>query len=146
MSLLPFDREIETPESIVEWIEELGITLDIREIDRYATRPLLLSKYQFEPPVITIYRYLPMEEWLNLISQQQVGYYGPWYFLHIAQRLYEHLELNGLYEVERRWYHRLFGSLSTIEERASYFSKEFLGTVRSPQIFDEILERSYRPR
>ncbi|RJP19297.1 MAG: hypothetical protein C4527_27350 [Candidatus Omnitrophota bacterium] len=143
---LPFDRELVTPESLLEWIEELNVKLDIVELDRYASRPLVFSEYRFDPPTIIIYRYLPMEDWLNLISQQYVGYYGPWYFLHIAQRLYDHLELNGLYEIERKWYHRFFGRLASIEERSHRFAQQFLGTLFSPTRFDEVVERSFRPQ
>ena len=143
--LLPYDRDLQTPQGILEWIQELGVVLDIRDIDGYPSRPLLFSEYRIEPPTIVIFRYLPMEDWLNTMSQQQVGYFGPWYFLPIVQRLYEHLELNGLFEIERRWHHRLFGRLSTLEERACRFTQDFLNTLHPPSKFDETVERSFRP-
>ncbi len=146
MLKLPFDQDLVNPQSIIEWIEELGIDLDIQELDYYPSLPVIFSEYKYDPAAIIIYRYLPMEDWLNLISQQQVGYYGPWYFLHITHRIYYHLELHGLYEIERYWYHRLFGSLSTLEERAYCFTREILDTLFSPKRFDQAVERSFQPQ
>lgn len=119
--------------------------MDIREIDEYPKRPLIFSQYQLEPPTIIIYRYLPAEQWLNLLCQQTIYYYGPWYYLHIAFRFYFHLEINGYYEIERKWHQYLFGKLSSLEERAYFFTQQILGTRHSPEQFDEAIEKSYRP-
>ncbi len=142
---LPYDRDLQIPDSLIEWIESQGVTLDIREIEGYPQRPLIFSDYQLEPPVITIYRYRPMEDWLNLMSQQQVGYYGPWYYLHAAYRFYFHLEMNGLFEIDRTWFHNLFGLNNTIEKRAHRFVRDTLHTLHPPERFDRIVEKSFRP-
>lgn len=143
---LPLDRDLQTPESILAWIREIGVRLDIRELDKYPGRPLIFSQYDYDPPVITIYRYRPLEDWLNLMSQRTVGYYGPWYFLHIAFRLYFHLEMHGLYEIERKWYHRCLSRLDTLEARAYRFTRELLGTLHHPSRFDAQIGRSFQPR
>lgn len=142
---LPLDYELNTPESILQWIEELGVTLQIHTLNRYPDRPILLSSYRYEPPMIHIYRYEPLEEWLNLMSQRRIGYYGPWYFIHIGYRLYYHLELNGIYSIEPKWYHRLFGELNTIDKRAWIFTKEILGTLHDPERFDKEVEKAFQP-
>lgn len=142
---LPLDRDLQTPESLLKWIRELDVQLDIRELNSYPSRPLIFSDYLFDPPTIVIYRYLPLEDWLNLTSQRCVGYYGPWYFLHIAFRLYYHLEFNGLFEIERKWRHRLTGRLDSVESRAYQFVREVLGTLRHPSRFDAQVARSYQP-
>ncbi len=144
MQLL-YDRDIETPESLLEWVKETGVTLVMEERGRYPTRPLLFSEYQYDPPTIRVYRYLPMEEWLNLMCQHHVGYYGPWYCLHVAFRFYYHLEMYGLYEIERSWFQRLFGKLDTLDERAYLFAKQVLGALHSPARFDAVVEQSFRP-
>ena len=143
--LLPYDRELTQPESLLEWVNELGVKLEILEIDGYPSRPLIFSKYQLSGPSIVIYRYLPMEDWLNLMCQQYVGFYGPWYFLHLAHRIYDHLELSGLFELKRSWWQVLFGRLSSTEERAYRFTQQILGTLHSPMRFDEVVERGFRP-
>ncbi|MEW6234464.1 MAG: hypothetical protein AB1656_03685, partial [Candidatus Omnitrophota bacterium] len=127
------------------WIRQLGLEVDIQELDRCPVRPFILSEYQLSPPKIIVYRYLPIEDCLNLTSQHAAGYYGPWYFLHIAYQFYFHLELNGFYELERRWFHRLFGLIGSIEDRAYRFSKNILGTLHSPKRFDDAVEQSFRP-
>jgi len=142
---LPLDLDLCTQESLLEWINGLDVTLDIQELDRYPSRPLIFSDYSNDPPLITIYHYLPMENWLNLMSQRSVGYYGPWYCLHIAYRLYFYLEFNGLFEIERKWYHDLFGGLETIEARAYRFTKDFLGTLRHPSRFDSQVRLAFQP-
>ncbi|MGI6455890.1 MAG: hypothetical protein ACOX5R_09780 [bacterium] len=142
---LPYDQDLETSEAIEEWLKDLGIQLETIECSGYPPRPLIFSKYQPHPPAIVLYRYPLMEDWLNLVSQQYAGYYGPWYYLHIVHRLYYHLELNGLYELERRWYHYLFGSLATLEDRAYHFTKLTLGTLHNPRKFDEMVEKSFQP-
>jgi len=142
---LPLDEELLTPESLAAWIRHLGIRLDLRELDALPARPLVFSEYRLEPPTIVIYRYQPLEEWLNLICQRHVGYYGPWYFLHAAYRLYFHLELNGLYEIERKWHHRCFHRLGTLEERAYRFTREILGTQHDPARFDREVEKGFQP-
>lgn len=142
---LPYDPDLQIPDSLIEWIETQGVTLDIREIDGYPQRPLIFSAYQLEPPVITIYRYRMMEDWLNLMSQQQVGYYGPWYYLHVAYRFYFHLEMNGLFEIDRTWFHNLFGLNNTIEKRAYRFVRDTLHTQHHPERFDRGVEISFRP-
>lgn len=142
---LPLDRDLQTPESLLEWIDKLGVHLDIREFNSYPARPLVFSDYIFDPPSIAIYRYLPLDDWLNLVSQRSVGYYGPWYFLHIAYRLYYHLEMTGLFEIERKWYHHYLGQLDTIEARAYRFVRDILGTLRHPARFDAQVERYYQP-
>lgn len=142
---LPYDTDLQVPESLIEWIDSQDVVLDIREIEGYPQRPLIFSSYQYEPPTITIYRYLPMEDWLNLMSQQQVGYYGPWYYLHVAYRFYFYLEMNGLFEIERKWYHILFGLLNTIEKRANRFVQDMLQTQHSPDRFDKSVVRSFIP-
>lgn len=142
---LSLDRDLQNPESILARIEELNVRLEVRELDAYPARPLIFSHYQYEPPTITIYRYRLLEDWLNLTSQRVVGYYGPWYFLHIAYQLYHHLEMNGLFEIERKWYHRCVGRLDTIESRAYQFVREVLRTLHHPARFDEQVRRSFQP-
>ncbi|MGC9328271.1 MAG: hypothetical protein ACP5I1_11600 [Candidatus Hinthialibacter sp.] len=142
---LPLDPDLQTPESILQWIGELNVRLDIRQLNSYPARPLVFSDYILEPPAIVIYRYLPMEDWLNLMCQRSVGYYGPWYFLPITHRLYYHLELNGLFEIERKWHHRCFGRLETLEDRAHRFVKEILGLLSHPSKFDVQVNRAFQP-
>ncbi len=142
---LPLDRDLRTPDSILAWIKELGVQMDIRELNGFPSRPLVFSEYRYDPPTIIIFRYLPMEDWLNLMSQRSVGYYGPWFFLYIAYRLYFHLEMHGLYEIERRWYHRCFGQLDTIEDRAYRFVREILGTLTHPLQFEIQVNRAFQP-
>ncbi len=142
---LPLDRNLQTPESILEWLDELDVILDLREVDAYPSRPLVFSDYILEPPAIIIFRYLPMEDWLNLMCQRSVGYFGPWYFLHITHRLYYHLEMNGLFEIERKWHHRLWGTLDTLEARAYRFTREILGTLHHPARFDQQVENAFKP-
>lgn len=143
---LPYDRELNQPESLVEWIAELGVELDIREIDDYPKRPLIFSEYRLAGPKIVIYRYLPLEDWLNMLAQNQIGFYAPWYYLHIAHQLYFHLEASGEYEIERGFFDQLFGSLSTIEDRANLFTKQVLGTLRNPGLYYKIVEQSFKPQ
>ena len=119
--------------------------MDIREINEYPKRPLIFSNYQLDPPTIIIYRYLPAENWLNLLSQHTIHYYGPWYYLFVAFRFYFHLEINGYYEIERKWHHHLFGKLCTLEERAYHFTQQVLGTLHSLERFEEAVEKSYKP-
>lgn len=145
MPVLPLERDLKNPESLLEWVDELGVELDMREVDGFPSRPLVLSDYRMSGPVIVIYRYLPMEDWFNLLSQHHVGFYGPWYCLHIAHRLYYHLELSGEYEIPRQWYHRMLGMLVTIEDRAYHFTREVLGTLHSPRRFDQALEKAFQP-
>ncbi len=142
---LPYDTDLQNPEGLLEWLKELDIEVDIRELEEYPSRPLVFSDYQLEPPKIIIYRYKPLDDWLNLVCQHQTGYYGPWYFLHIVYQLYILFELNGYYEIERKWYHHLFGTLSTMEKRAYRFVRNILGTLHPPQRFDETVEQSFRP-
>jgi hypothetical protein len=143
--LLPYDDELHNPESLLTWVEKEGAILDIREIDAYPTRPLLFSEYLLEPPTIVVYRYLPAEKWMNLLCQQSISYYGAWYYLAIAHQLYYHLEITGRYEIERTWYNRLFGKLSSLEERAYHFTQMILGTLHNPRQFLDAIEQSYKP-
>ncbi len=142
---LPYDPDLQKPEALLDWIKDMEVEIDIQTLDRYPTPPLVFSEYYYDPPQITIYRYLPMEDWLNLMSQHYAGYYGPWYFLHIAYRFYFHLEMNGDYEVPRTWLHQLFGVRNTIEKRAYYFTHKTLGTLFPPQRFDGAVERCFQP-
>lgn len=142
---LPYDRELEDPAALVEWIKEEGVRLDIREMPGYPTVPLHFSEYHDEPPTIVVFRYSLMDDWLNMVCQTRVGYYGPWYFLHVAYYFYFYLELNGRYEIERKWYHQIFGALSTIEDRAYHFARIILGTLHHPRKFDEMVITSFRP-
>lgn len=143
--ILPYDDHLLSPESLLAWVKQEGVILDIRTLEGYPQRPLLFSEYLLEPPTIIIYRYPAAEPWLNLLSQHTVQYYGPWYFLHIAFRFYCHLEMNGHYEIERTWRHRLFGRLSTLDERAYSFTQKILGTLKNPLEFDVAIEKSYHP-
>lgn len=145
MMHLPYDDDLLSPEALEDWVRELNVLLDLREMSGYPSRPLIFSQYRLDPPAITVYRYPLMEDWLNLMSQHHAGYYGPWYSLHIAFRLYFHLELSGLYEIERKWYHSLFGRLSTIDDRAYLFTRQILGTNQHPRRFDDFVEKSFRP-
>lgn len=142
---LPYDDELLSQEALDDWLRELGVEVEIRECGGYPARPPVFSEYRLEPPQIIVYRYPLMEDWLNLMSQHHAGYYGPWYYLHIAFRLYFHLEMNGLFEIERKWYHQLFGQLTSLEDRAYHFTKSILGTMHNPRKFDETVEKSFRP-
>lgn len=144
--MLPYDRELNQAESLVEWVKELNVGLDIKEIDGYPQRPLTFSEYRFAGPTIIIHRYMPMEDWLNMLAQNQIGFYAPWYYLHIAHKLYFHLEASGEYEIERGFFDQLFGSLSTIEERAHLFTKRVLGTLHNPSKFYQMVEQSFKPQ
>lgn len=143
---LPYDRELNHPESLLEWVNELDVKLDIREIEGYPKRPLIFSEYRLAGPTIIIYRYLPLEDWLNMLAQHQTGFYGPWYYLHLAHQFYFHLEASGEYEIERGFFNQLTGSLSTIDERACLFTKRVLGTLHNPAKFYEMVEQSFKPQ
>mgnify|MGYP006271456763 CR=1 FL=1 len=145
MDPLPYDHELVEPEAVYELMHECGIEAEIIERDEYPRRPIFLSDYQLDPPRIHVYRYQPLDDWLNWASQQQVGFYGPWYYLHITYRFYFHLEMTGLYEVERNWKDRLLGRLATLEDRAYAFTQVLLGTRYSPERFDRFVEKSFRP-
>ncbi len=144
--LLPYDRELQEPESLLEWIDELPVQLEIKEIDDYPKRPLIFSEYRLAGPAIVIYRYLPLEDWLNMLAQQYVGFYGNWYYLHIAYQLYFHLETSGEYEIKRGILDYLMGSLSTLEDRAHAFTRQVLGTLHNPAKYYEMVEKSFRPQ
>ncbi|MDX9753286.1 MAG: hypothetical protein RBU29_04955 [bacterium] len=143
--LLPYDEELQNPESLIAWVQDEGARLDLLEIDDYPKRPLLFSEYRLEPPTITVYRYLPAEPWLNLLCQHSIQYYGPWYSIFIAYRFYFYLELNGLYEIERTWRDRLWGHLASLEDRAFHFTQQILGTLHNPIRFEQAIEKSYQP-
>lgn len=143
---LPYDPDLVHPEALLEWIGETDVEHQLLEIDQYPRRPLLLSDYRLDPPRIRVYRYLPIEDWLNLACQRQAGFYGPWYYLHLAFRFYCHLEINGMYEVERKWFHRLLGRLSSLEDRAYHFTQTILETRFPPHRFDQFVERSFIPK
>ncbi|MDP8245118.1 MAG: hypothetical protein P9L94_13625 [Candidatus Hinthialibacter antarcticus] len=142
---LPFDRDLVNPEGLLQWIKELGIEVEFSDSDQYPRRPVMFSAYQMEPPRIRIYRYSTVEEQFNLISQQQAGYYGPWYCLHLAFRLYFHLEINGMYETPRSWRHKLFGGMESLEERAYAFAHELLGCRYNPARFDYYIDKALEP-
>lgn len=143
--LLPFDRDLVDPEPLLEWIGELGVAVEFERLDRYPRRPLILSSYQHEPPLIRIYQYLPVEDQFNLICQRQAGYYGPWFCLHLAYRLYYYLETEDLYELPLDWRSRLFGGMQSLDERAYAFAKDLLGCRYNPARFDSYLDSCFQP-
>lgn len=145
MVKLPLDTELVEPESLLEWIHDTDVELCIDTIDEYPKHPLHFSEYHYEPPRIRVIRYKPMDDWFNTVSQQQVGFYGPWYYLFIAYRFYFHLEMHGLYEIKRAWHHTLLGKMTTLEERAFHFAATILETRHPVQRFESFVERSFRP-
>ncbi|MBI1387997.1 MAG: hypothetical protein GC154_06075 [bacterium] len=142
---LPYDGDLVNPDSLIEWIEESGVGVEFHQNEQFPRSPVLLSEYRVEPPTIHIYRYPLIEDRMNLICQQQAGYFGPWYCLHLAFRFYFHLELSGEYEIERSWRDRLFGGLASLDERAYAFTQNLLSTRYNPARFDVYLERSLTP-
>lgn len=132
-------------DGLLEWAEQLGVQVEFREIDRYPTSSCVLSEYRENPPIITIFRYKPWEEWLQTVCEERLRYFSPWFMIPLALELYRHLEIHDLFRLEPAWYD-IIGrfSLATIDRRAEAFAKQFLAIPYSPRRFFEIVRTALR--
>ena len=133
-------------DGLFEWAEELGIQIEIHEIDRYPTSGSILSEYQEDPPLITIYRYKPWEEWLQNLCEEKIRYFSPWYLIPLALELYHHLEIHDLYRVKPAWYDLVKRiRLNSIDSRAKAFTQEILGIPFPLERFLSAVQAALRP-
>ena len=130
-------------QTLIDWIEELGIAVQFEIVDGFPTLPLRLSDYDMHPPRIRVWRYLPWEPWLQEVCERSVRFVAPWFLIFLARELYRHLESQGLYELQAPWYRpgRQW-AWRTLERRADAFAVDILGMIRSPGILDAIIEES----
>jgi len=133
-------------DGLLEWAKELDVKVDIRQIDRYPTSASVLSEYQPDPPVITVYRYKPWEEWLQTICEQNLRFFAPWYLIPLAMELYRHLEIHDLYRVQFPWYD-LVGrlQLKSLDRRAEVFTQRILDIPLPLNKFWDVVHAALRP-
>lgn len=131
-------------QSLLDWVEELGITVQFEIVDGYPTLPLKLAEHSLIPPEIRIWRYLPWEPWLQDVCERHLLFIAPWYLIYVARHLYSYLESQGLYELRTPWYRLdLKWRWRTLESRSDDFTTQVLGLIRPPHRLDRILSETF---
>ncbi|MFH1742056.1 MAG: hypothetical protein ABIH23_23890 [bacterium] len=133
-------------DGLLEWAEDLGVRVEFREIDRYPTSASILSEYQEEPPAIIIFRYKPWEEWLQMLCEERLRYFSPWYLIPLTLELYRHLEIHDLYRIKPPWYDMIGRwRMNSIDRRAEAFAQDILAIPYSLRRFLETVQMALRP-
>jgi len=132
-------------DGLIEWAREVGLEVKFEEIDRYPTSISVLSRFQEAPPILTIYRYKPWEEWLQTICEERLRFFSPWYLIPLCLELYQYLEKKDLYRQEPAWYD-VIGMFTqrTIQGRAEAFTKTVLAIPCSPRRFLNAVETALK--
>lgn len=132
-------------DGLLEWAEEVGVRVKFEEIDRYPTSISVLSRFEEDPPTITIFRYKPWEEWLQTICEERLRFFSPWYLIPLSLELYRYVESRGLYRHEPDWYDVLgWFTQQTVNGRAEAFTKKLLAIPHSPRRFVNAVDAALR--
>lgn len=130
-------------QSLIEWAEELGVSVHFEIVEGFPSLPFRLSEYTLHPPEIRLWRYVPWEPWLQEVCERSLMFVAPWFLIYLARELYRHLESQGLYSLEAPWYRPdQLWAWHTLDRRADAFAMEVLGMIRKPSRLDRTIEES----